>query len=187
MKTFLMLATLTLTLGSDTVADDELSPQPKSRSRAYAYSAVPTVVLTAGGIALMSYASDQDENSMAGWAGFWMLSGGMILGPSLGHVYAERPKPFSGAAIRTGIALLCVGGMALVEDGINEDYTNLAPGMALVWIGSAGWIISALWDIATAERSADQYNERIKSFSLELSPVYLSNHDAPGLAVRFSF
>jgi hypothetical protein len=162
----------------------------KSRSTALTNSLLPTVVLTGSGIALMAYASDGNGRDVAGWAGFWMTMTGMIFTPSLGHLYAERPKPFSGAAIRLGLGVVWASAViAVALGGLSENGASDNDNDAVIALGvaSGGIMASAIYDIVTAPRSADQFNKRVESFAVDLAPVYYSQQKAPGLALRLRF
>jgi hypothetical protein len=89
----------------------------------------------------------------------FVLVGALVLGPSLGHFYAERPGPaFAGIGIRllagAGVAL---GALAEGSDG-GATSSSTAIATAGVIVGGA----SILWDIARAPHSARVHNDQVR-------------------------
>ncbi len=187
MRPILSLVLVISLLTSSVQADSNEDSILKSRTKAFAYSAIPTYVLFGGGFALAHMGTDEEGNGMAGWVGLWMIAGGVIVAPSLGHVYAERPKPFSGAALRAGLVLIYGAGISIAMKASDRDNSSEATGIAIIALAGTGWMASAIYDIVTAPRSASRYNKRVESFAFDLAPVYYSQQKAPGLAIRIGF
>jgi len=135
-----------LALESIAAEDDGL----KHGGKALAYSLVPTLAMPVIGAGLLAYNGKHDD--VAGWAGFWIAATGLILGPSGGHIYAERRHPFSGSAIRLGFGTIAgVGLIAGVADALDDgDHSNTASSVMLA--GTIGLVASAVYDIVTAGR-----------------------------------
>lgn len=108
---------------------------------------------TAAACAPLVFESDGPEA-----AGF-VLVGALVLGPSLGHFYAERPGPaFAGIGIRLlAGAAVAYGGLADASEG-GATSTSNAIAAAGVIVGGA----SILWDIARAPHSARVYNDHVR-------------------------
>ncbi|MFH1688016.1 MAG: hypothetical protein ABIE70_10930 [bacterium] len=161
------------------VAAEEVT---KSRGKALAYSLGPTLGLSLAGTGLMVWGHNGGRNSdVAGFAGFWIAASGLILGPSGGHVYAERRHAFSGAAIRLGCGVVMgVGLVAGVADALSDgDHSNTAS--AIMLTGAAGLLASATYDIATVGRSVDSYNQRRSAFSWRVVPSFCPKSQTLGV------
>jgi hypothetical protein len=142
------------TLASAAPDSDEL-PGIKSGTSALVFSALGTA--TAAACAPLVFESSGSE------AAAIVLVGALVLGPSLGHFYAERPGPaFAGIGIR----LLAGAGVALgalaegSEGGATSSSTAIAA--AGVIVGGA----SILWDIARAPHSARVHNDEVRQARL---------------------
>lgn len=91
-------------------------------------------------------------------AGF-VLVGALVLGPALGHFYAERPGPaFAGIGIR----LLAGAGVAIgaLTEGSEGGATSASNAIAAAGVIVGG--ASILWDIARAPHSARVHNDHVR-------------------------
>lgn len=137
----------------DTMAAAQVQREPvqkKSPERALAYSLGGTAGPAFLGPSLAT-------TSTAGWregVGWGLLIGGIFVGPSLGHFYAENNgQAWGGILIRGGSAALGLWGnwIRIFEDS--------GRGKALVATGALGFAGSLLYDIATAYSAAQDYNQ----------------------------
>jgi len=112
---------------------------------------------------------------------------GIVLGPSLGNMYAEnlmrvqRSLSIRGAGVSiTGVGL--VFGIASVFG--DETARNVARGTIAVGLGTVA--VGAIYDIATAPLSAIEYNEA-HNLAARVTPVVGGRGEQVGLALRASF
>ena len=100
-----------------------------------------------------------------GGLGLTMGMAGFLVGPSLGHVYADNgAQAFTGIAIRSACVAVCAVGMATLED--SSDRSGILIGTSLM-VGT----ISVLGDIFSAGRSATSYNRRVARDQQGLRPI----------------
>jgi hypothetical protein len=109
------------------------------------------------------YRNDESSNLTAA-----VLTGGLIIGPSLGHFYSARAgRGLLGIGIRT-LAVAAVGAAVVVA--LDDSNTN-----DLAVLGGAGLIVgtaSLIWDIASAPHSAHVHNHQLsrRHASLGITP-----------------
>ncbi len=77
----------------------------------------------------------------------WVVGASLLLGPSVGHWY-------SGKVLTPGLGVRALG-YALIAAGVDDDSDD---GFGLVMLGITAVIGGASYDVATAGRSARQYN-----------------------------
>jgi len=119
----------------------------------------------------------------AGENGFWLLLGGAVIGPSLGHFYAgNTERGVLGIVIR-GAATYVVGSQLIA--GLDEDPSTRYQSSILV-LGVLAGIGSAVIDIGTAPLSAREHNRRLEQARLSLGPA-VSPSGAFGLGVAATF
>jgi hypothetical protein len=144
----------------------------RSPGRAFLYSFFGTAIPVGvgGGTAL-------GNNELS--AGALVAIGGAVVGPSLGHFYAQRP----GRAIRGIVARGVAAGMitGAVYSSSESAFTSLFVGGSLLGIG---FFVA---DIAGAPHSADVHNEEVArarvSAALFAGPI----GGAPGVGLRLAF
>ena len=157
-------------------SDLEELPGIKSETSALLFSVLGTA--TAAACAPLVFESNGTEA-----AGF-VLVGALILGPSLGHFYAERPGPaFAGIGIRllagAGVAY---GALAEGSDG-GATSTSNAIAAAGVIVGGA----SILWDIARAPHSARVHNDQVHQGRMSFGLAPSMGATGMGLSVAVTF
>lgn len=132
-------------------SDLEELPGIKSERSALLISVLATA--TAAGCAPLVFESNGPEA-----AGF-VLVGALVLGPSLGHFYAERPGP---AFLGIGIRLLAGAGVAIgaLTEGSEGGATSTSNAIAAAGVIVGG--ASILWDIARAPHSARVHNDHVR-------------------------
>ena len=136
-------------------------PEYKSRGIAFLFS----VVGIAAPVSLAAHISSSTHGGSEAWVG-GLAAGGMLLGPSLGQVYAGAHKEaWIGAGVRTGGAFAALLGLRMVlhdafcstEDG--EDCDDNALGLPLYAAGVVSYVGGTIYSFVNADRSVDRYNE----------------------------
>jgi hypothetical protein len=95
------------------------------------------------------------------FAGLGIVTGGLILFPSAGHLYAQdKKRARNGIALRASSVLL--GGALLLLSSRNESTAIDAIVFGTTGILGALTLIDATLDVADSERAAKRYNERVK-------------------------
>jgi hypothetical protein len=142
----------------------------RSESTALLWSFLATAVPVA-----VSAPSAFSESGSQGAA--WVFLGSLVVGPSLGHFYADRSgRALLGLGIRTAAIVGLVGATTISWD----NQSTGGDALALVSLGIGA--VSVVWDIASAPASARRYNETHR-LSIGLGPV----GSAPGILVAASF
>jgi hypothetical protein len=81
---------------------------------------------------------------------------GLIAGPSFGHFYAGNDaQAWRGIGIRTGFVVGSVGPALLAGGYAGLGWFNITAPIAV-----AGILVSAVWDITTADEAAEAYNRQ---------------------------
>lgn len=136
-------------------------PEYKSRGIAFLWS----VAGIAAPVSLAAYISSSTHGGSEAWVG-GLAAGGMLLGPSLGQVYAGTPKgAWIGAGVRTGGAFAAMHGLVLMlddmfcstEDGGACDDNVLA--LPLYMAGCITYIGGTIYSFVNAGRTVERYNE----------------------------
>jgi hypothetical protein len=185
----IVITTLALTclLCSNAAAKDATSIEvPKSRRTAVIYSLISTSVpVVVGGVMMNS------EHSAP--LGTGIASTGLILGPGVGHVYAQNSRRFWTGAGTRGLVLASSVAVAaiLIDDSVGESWDEGLP-KALLAIGIVGagvtiCTVSAIRDIAAADNSVDAYNSARGFQILSLRPAYIAHYKAPCLILSLTF
>jgi hypothetical protein len=151
----------------------------KSPSRAFLYSFLGTAMpVGIGG------ASALGNNELS--AGALVAIGGAVIGPSLGHFYAQR----RGRAIR-GILIrgAAAGIMAATFPSSNDGDKVGNEGLSAPFIGAS---IVGVWffvaDIAGAAHSARAHNQKLAARPpIRVSSLVRPIAGAPGIAVRVAY
>ena len=162
------------TSGVPLSGDPKFSLSERSESKALMLSFLATAVPVALSAPTAFSGSEGSE-----WAG-WVFLGSLVVGPSLGHFYAERSgRALLGMGIRTAAVVGLAGAVAMSWDEESPGGNALA--VTSLGIGA----VSILWDIASAPASARRYNETHgeNGLSIGLGPV----GSAPGILVAASF
>ena len=153
--------------------------RPKSPGRAGALS----LWTTAAGAGLVTLALNgglrSDESGM-GMSGAALL----LMGPSFGHFYARNDgQALGGILLRVGSAAAATGGFVLV---LNSAFggSDGGAGAGLFLGGAVVYVVSTVYDVATASRSARRYNDR-HGVDFGAGPVIGLKGAGVRLAVRF--
>ena len=168
--------------GLDAQARPELptadtGPGFKSGTTALMWSLLGTLVPIGVGVVASSTAGEASDNPLPGF----LILGGMLVGPALGHFYAGRSgHALAGIGIRTLTLAAFLGGAAASWNGDSG-------GDALLLAGLVASATSVAWDIVRAPHSAEVHNRTIQPgrVSMVVSPL----HNAAGvrLGARIAF
>ena len=142
----------------------------KSPGRAFLYSFLGTAIPVGvgGGAAL-------GNNELS--AGALVAIGGAIVGPSLGHFYAQRHGRAIGGIVARGVAAGMITGAVYSS--------NLSVASALFYGGSALGIVFFVTDIAGAPHSAHVHNETVAGrVRIGVASMVSPITGAPGVGVR---
>jgi len=171
---------------------DTQPPARKSPAKAVRLSLLSTAVpAVAGGTALLLGLQSDNDNNMLAIVGGVTGVFGLIVGPSVGHNYAES-KGGTGLVLRAGTTLLgsIVTIYALTTQSItldaSQDKTSpsgVVLGTTLLGISA----ISAVHDIVSSGNAARRYNQTHGFTTVQLTPTYFALSNAPGLALRIGF
>lgn len=162
---FVTIGTGATALAADRAEQDAptiiLSTEPQLRSPATAAGlAIATTVAAAGsGIALLS----AGESGVLGGVGLSLLLAGVVVGPSVGHLYAgDLVHSAITIGLRTLTALgALVGAAGALDAGLDEDPNTSAEGweVALLACGTATLALG-LYNLIDAPFAARRQNER---------------------------
>ena len=135
---------------------------------------VGSVVLCAVSIKDIEIYPESGEDNSPALATLAIGSFGLVIGPGLGHIYAGNKRQFW---IGSGLRLLAVGGVCTgFAVGTSPNAVeNAFYGCAAVYL------ISAIYDVSTAARSARKYNQKHRLGATEISPCYFAEQKAVGM------
>jgi hypothetical protein len=168
-------------------ADYEVVPPPQPRQivmyeeKSGGVALGLSVGFTAGGLVLL--ASGNEIMALAGFGAF-------VVGPSTGHWYAhEAWNPGMGVRL-AGVGMFIIGltqvdlsfGFGHETDDEEEDETV---GTALIIGGMAAYVVGGLYEIISAPRAAERYNEDRRNLNLGVTLV--GRDQTPGLALIGTF
>lgn len=128
--------------------------------------------------------------------GRWFVIGGLLLGPSIGNIYAKDHKAIrNGVLIRLGGAAISIFGLTMIIDGsfgdnmfdkTDYDAEKITTG-AIVSIGGAVIVAgSALFDIINTGYNVKEYNLKNQS-QLSLTPAYDPVNNSVGFNLNYKF
>ncbi len=152
----LVAGTIPLTAGAQPVS--ESARGLKSEGVAFRASLLGTVGPIAVGLALAAPGPTND----AAIPSILFITGGVALGPSLGHFYAGRPgRATATAVLRTGVmaASLIIAFSACPLEGCTDEEEATAAISTVTGAAVAAGL--AIYDIVTAKASVRRHNQRI--------------------------
>ena len=161
-------------------ADTFEQPEYKSRGIAFLFS----VVGIAAPVTLAAHISNSTQGGSEAWVG-GLAAGGMLLGPSLGQVYAGSHKEaWIGAGVRTGGAFAAMLGLSMVVDDLfcsteaGEDCNDSPLGLPLYAVGLVSYVGGAIYSFVNADRSVERFNESQSRLGvIEWSPLLTPGKD----------
>jgi hypothetical protein len=174
----------------------EPPPHTHSSSKAIVLSAVPTVaatLLAVGGLGLeIANAGSSNVPNAAGNAMMAVGGVGLVVAPSLGHLYGEHRWWTNGAKVRmAGLGVFAIASLWYLKEESydNPSYAGVGGSVLLGLIGLGAIVTGAAMDVATAGSATDRYNERVGA-SLRIAPTVIrtaSHTNVGGLALVGSF
>ena len=160
--------------------DSEFERKYKSKRTARMLSLGCTIVPIGLGIAMASSESEATSD-----LGGFLIVGGAVVGPGVGHAYADRPVRFAGGALlRTGC--LALSTFALVIAAFDDGNSSTAAEIGFV-AGLGGYLASSVYDIATVGASVDKYNREHTSPLFGVGPAYSSDDGSIGMVFTIRF
>ncbi|PWB74484.1 hypothetical protein C3F09_03900 [candidate division GN15 bacterium] len=151
--------------------------------KSFLWTFVPVAI--GGGIVLKGVQGNSNTGLIV--AGTTIGGLGLLVGPSAGHIYAGRPHPVSGMGLRLLIGVVggaAVLGIAIGESMGGDDFSGTA---SVAGVSGAAIIGSVVYDIATASRSAERYNQNHGLASWRIQPGYFAQQKALGLRLSVHF
>ncbi len=141
-----------------------------------------SIGFTAGGIALL--ATGNETMALVGFGAF-------VAGPSTGHWYAHEAWN-TGMGIRlAGVGMFIVGltqvdlSFGSGHDDVEEEEKDETLGGLLIVGGLAAYVVGGIYEIFTAPRAAERYNEDRRNLNLGVTLV--GRDQTPGLALTGTF
>lgn len=185
MKRILTVIVMVAVVGFTSVAsagDQQL--RPKSPGKATSLSLIGTLAPTFFYMAVSSSCSGPEGCSPAvaiiGLTGF---VAGPIVGPGFGHMYARNKGRFW-----TGLGLRTAGlGGAVVAFALSYDNSDSDVALTGFVAGAGLWFGSAIYDIATAARSAREYNRKNGLGWLSVAPTFDLSKRQAGVRLSLQF
>lgn len=177
---------------------------PKRTDIAVFASVGSTLLPTAGGVTLINRVRDvpayrRDETAL--WRGVGSLAAGLVVGPSLGHFYAQNhDQAWTGMAIRGGAAasgMLALWAYPFQEEGGNtpgrassgnEPAAANADGV-LIWVmvASAAVLVSrSIYDLLSTPQAVLDYNAQ-PGVRAQITPHAALSGKRAGLTLRLQF
>ena len=180
----LFITTAFMLLAGCANAGESTQLTPKSEKRAVVLSLGSTVLPLAAGFGALSASSGRGGAAVAG-AAVSIL--GLTVGPGVGHKYAgDNGQFWRGIALRTagwGCAFLSFAAgfsdVGLSEQGSPWEIVVVA---SLAVVGG-----SIVYDIATADDSARQYNQSRGLTGVSITPTYDLTDNTAGLRLSMRF
>ncbi|KPK73226.1 hypothetical protein AMJ87_02420 [candidate division WOR_3 bacterium SM23_60] len=152
---FVLAGILYASAGNDSLGITNV-PGQKSEVVAVGLSLVTTVVpITAG------FFVESEENDV----GFWtLIAPGIIVGPSVGHSYANQwGRGLTTAGLRLGILGAGIIGLNLAVSEDDDISGRFGDALYVAAATILALSVHALYDIAVAQESARKYNESLKA------------------------
>ena len=167
-------------LSADTTIDS--TSAEKSAANAVALSLFGTIIPGAASIPFVT--RDIPKSNWNEAVGVTLIGTGVLFGPGLGHIYAgNRHAFYRGLTIRGiggGIMLL---GVVSMESIFDED-----EGAAfMIFLGGLSALVSMVYDIATADNSARDFNERQRQSAISVYPSMKVQPGGAQVQVRIGF
>jgi hypothetical protein len=146
----------------------------KKSSVGVRYSVIGTSVPVIAGTVVALTDNSDNESGQTG-IGLSIVALGAIVGPGLGHFYADNgPKGLSGVMIRgLGVSAMVIGGTAAAENGsgiFSGEYEAGALATIMVFGGAVVVAVSAFNDIASVDDSVEEYNDRSGRKIISIAP-----------------
>ncbi|PWB70387.1 hypothetical protein C3F09_09135 [candidate division GN15 bacterium] len=176
--------------------------RPLSEKAATRLSALGTIIPTGLGVIIAATRNGQDVYYVdwSGYSSFYhddpdqtaavvLIGSGLVIGPSLGYLYAGRPgRAFLGMGFRTAVGFgALIGAFATCgwDCGPGEGAYDAAWG--IMALGGGLVAASAIYDIAKVGSHVRAQNRKHQSPKLSVLPEYFPGHKAVGLRAKIAF
>jgi hypothetical protein len=177
---------------------------PKRTDLAMLYGVGGTLLPVTVGTVLVDRVRDvpayrRDETTL--WRGVGTLAVGLLVGPSLGHVYAQNhDQAWTGMAIRGGAAasgMLALWAYPFQEEGgatpdralssENESTANAEGVLSWVMVASVAVLFSrSVYDLLSTPQAVQEYNAQ-PDVRMSVAPHVTPTGKGAGLTVRVQF
>jgi hypothetical protein len=170
---------------------------PKSPTKGVLLSIGSTVIPIGLGSLIYLGAESRDNNALM-WCGGLLAVSGAIIGPDVGHFYAQqwsRGRERAGIRFTIGLAMaISAGAFALgaVEAGVGPPTTDGGISyeltLAAIIVSTCAYVGYTAWDIATVPGSVQEYNNSIlERGQLHFYPYLDIRNKKYGLSLAFNF
>jgi len=190
---FRVLVVVVLMAGS-VFGDDSVMPNRKTEAIALNAAMGATFTPLILGALLLHFGSDDSELDETAAAA--MIATGAVLGPGLGHLYANNRSKFLTSTL---LRAVCAGAMVLGESmsddpirsqssgSVRYSQNDSGTGYALFFFGAVGFGTITIYDFVTTGHSVDSYNEQWLTDGLRLEPVMAVGPRYAGLRLSLNF
>lgn len=168
-----------------TIAPSGIAPVQPSDYRSPKRALRLSLGSTVGALALFALLSES-----ASGVGVFIGLGGLVIGPSLGHFYADhQERALTGILVRLmGMTVFTVGAVMSALSAFGNDQTVRGDVFAVVAFAGAGFTLgSAVLDIIRAPASAQRHNERAGLAQVYVAPQVTWAGRGRGLALGVRF
>ncbi|MCK4321270.1 hypothetical protein KAX08_01990 [candidate division WOR-3 bacterium] len=154
---------------------------PKSEATAFYWSLGATLIPN-----LTSFVINDIEGHYS-LTQFIISASGAVIGPSIGHLYAERwGRGLATIGLRIGLGSLGAG--IVFYEITTESNFESKTAVLLFTATSIPFVCSMIYDIYTAPSSARKYNESIgKTGNVYLMPRFNTKEESYGFSVVYCF
>jgi len=159
--------------------------EPKSEDAAAALSFFGTAVPVGAGIWLGS------ELENTGGLTLGLVTGGLMIGPSLGYFYADLYKR---GLIGIGIRTFIIGGTLVAEEIRENKKKNcgwegcrVEGPSTIVLIGTGALFVATLADMFWVTEAVKMRNQKLYHGGFTVLPKYFPQHKTSGLQLQISF
>ncbi|MAL16515.1 MAG: hypothetical protein CL670_09930 [Balneola sp.] len=183
----IMLPCLAIAQYNPLTKPEQIDFKPKSEKTAKALTlAVPAAGILTGSLLMKAEAYD---------VGFLLISGGILIGPSAGNMYAENTESvIKGISTRAGgLGLIALGTYleffnSIFEPHSSRDSHNISFWPKALMISGAGLVIYS-WghDFYKSVENVREYNGENDRPSFTIAPTYFPKEKAPGVSISLSF
>jgi hypothetical protein len=184
-ETFLIMAICApLTIG---LAQPLKMPAPPMKLKSENTAVLYSLLGTTGPLVITAAANGRSGIGALAFAG-------LILGPSTGYFYAEKPgRALTGIGIRLGATGLMVAGVAVAFVGAedifseNPNTSNADIGGALIIAGGVILVTDIVIDIALVGHAVGDHNREMQRKAISIAPSYNPKLKMAGLHLGLQF
>lgn len=193
MLVFRVLVVVALMVSS-VFGSDSVIPNRKTEATALNVAMGATFTPVILGALLLHFGSDNSELDETAAAA--MMATGAVLGPGLGHFYANNRSKFLTSTL---LRAVCAGAMVLGESmsddpirsqssgSVRSSQNDSGSGYALFFFGAVGFGTITIYDFVTTGHSVDSYNEQWLTERWRLEPVMRVDSRYAGWRLSLNF